>query len=348
MAPAEAVEFGDVEEFAGGAVGFGEIVIDITFEAGDAGDEVGQVDDGQILAGADIDQAGLVVVFHEVEGGVGQVIDVEELAAGPAGTPEDDLLVAVALRFVKLADQGGQYMGGLEVVIVVGAVEVGGHDGNEMAAVLGSVGVAELDAGDLGDGVGFIGGLQLAGEEVVFFQRLRRQLGVDTGGAQEEELFDAILLGGMDDVVLDHQVVIEEFSPVGVVGHDAAYLGRSEEYIIGLLPPEELLYLRLAAQVELPGSAGDEVIIAFSLQLAEEGGAYHAAVAGYVDFIGWIHTEYTDLSGFGIVHPDFSSKTKGRLFDFFENQIYKVLRYSEVLSLNAIKDVFRNYNFRHF
>jgi hypothetical protein len=68
---------------------------------------------------------------------------------------------------VELAEQRRDDVAVLEVEVVAGAVEVGGHDAAEVAPVLAVVALAELDAGDLGDGVGLVGGLERAGEQGV-------------------------------------------------------------------------------------------------------------------------------------------------------------------------------------
>ena len=62
---------GDVHKFAGGAVGFGEIVLDGALELGDLFDEVGEFFNGDVVAGADVDGAGFVVGLHEEVAGVG-------------------------------------------------------------------------------------------------------------------------------------------------------------------------------------------------------------------------------------------------------------------------------------
>ena len=41
-----------------------------------------------------------------------------------------------------------------------------------------------------------------------------RQLGIDAGRAEEQQLLDAGAVGGMDDVRLDHQVVVEEIGGI--------------------------------------------------------------------------------------------------------------------------------------
>ena len=57
------------------------------------------------------------------------------------------------LGLVHLADQRRDDVAGREVEIVAGAVEVGRHGADEVAAVLPAVGLAQLDAGDLGQRV---------------------------------------------------------------------------------------------------------------------------------------------------------------------------------------------------
>jgi hypothetical protein len=46
---------------------------------------------------------------------------------------------------------------------------------------------------------------------------------VDAARAKEEEFLDVILMGSVDDVGLDHQILVDEVGWVGVVGVDAPY-----------------------------------------------------------------------------------------------------------------------------
>ena len=91
MLPTEMVQAGDVEEFAGGAVGAGGVEDELTGVADDTGDFLGEVGDGEFFAGADVDVQFAVVIVHEVDAGVGQVVDVHELAQGFAAAPDLDL-----------------------------------------------------------------------------------------------------------------------------------------------------------------------------------------------------------------------------------------------------------------
>jgi len=85
---------------------------------------------------------------------------------------------------------------------------------------------------------------------VLFFHGLGSELGVDAGGSQVEEFFDAGLVGGFDDVGGDDEVVVDEFGLVGVVGQDASHLGGGEEDVFGFFAFEEVFRGLLAFQVK--------------------------------------------------------------------------------------------------
>ena len=55
--------------------------------------------------------------------------------------------------------------------------------------------------------------------------------GIDTRAAEEEGLLRPEAVGGIDHVVLDRKVVTDEIRRLGVIGDDAADLGRHEEYV---------------------------------------------------------------------------------------------------------------------
>ena len=171
---------------------------DCSFEANDFGDEKGEVSNADFLAGADIDDIGLIVGVHEEDAGIGHVIDVEELAQGVSGAPHDDFGGVGNPCIVEAAEERREDVGVSEVEVVTGAVEVGGHDADGVEAVLAAIGLGHLDSGDLGDGVGLVGGLERAGEEVILAHGLRGVPGVDAGGTEEEELAGAGAPGGID------------------------------------------------------------------------------------------------------------------------------------------------------
>ena len=187
-------------------------------------------------------------------------------------------------RQVELPEHGRDDVGVLQVVVVAGAIEVGRHGRAEVGAILPVVGLAHLDAGDLGDGVGLVGRLQDTGEEVLLAHGLGRELRIDAGGAQEEEVLHPGLKRFVDDVGLDHQVLVDELGRIGVVGEDAAHLGRGQHHVVHPFPAEELPHRLLVGQIEFPMGAGDDSGAALILQPPDNGRPHHAPVAGDIYF----------------------------------------------------------------
>ena len=69
--PAESVHFCHVEEFAGGAVGFGGVEGEFAGEADGGFDEFGEFADGDVLAAAEVDPVRGIGGLHEVEAACG-------------------------------------------------------------------------------------------------------------------------------------------------------------------------------------------------------------------------------------------------------------------------------------
>jgi hypothetical protein len=187
------------------------------------------------------------------------------------------------LGLVELAEEGGQDVGGLQVVVVVGPVEVGGHGADEVAAMLAPEGLAELDAGDLGDGVPLVGGLERPGQEVFFLEGLGGHFGIDAGAPEEEQLADAGAAGPVDQVVLDLEVLEEEGGGLGAVGEDAAHLGGGHEDELGPLLGEEAIDGGGVEEIEFLAGAAQEMAEALPFQLAPDGAPGQAPVPGHVD-----------------------------------------------------------------
>ncbi len=273
--PSQGLQPADVEQLAGGAVGLVRVPHDLAPVTDDALDDLGEFADGQILARADVDQAvgnvGRSRMLHEIDGGVGHVVDVEELPAGRSRAPELHGGVGrpghsvfprrTHLGFVELAQHRGQHVAGVQVEVVARPVQVGGHERQVVGAVFAIETAAHLDAGDLRQCVRAVGLFQRAGEEVLLLERLRGELGVDARAAQEQQSPHAVPEGGVDDVELDGQVVVDELVGLFAVGEDAADTGRGQDDQFGLLSGEERAGGRLVGEVELRMGAQDQVVV---------------------------------------------------------------------------------------
>ena len=175
------------------------------------------------------------------------------------------------------------------VVVVVGAIEVGGHNGNVIRAVLTVQEFAVLETGNFRQGVGLIGLLQFTGKQAAFLHGLRRHAGVDTGGAQELQLLAAVLPGRVDDVHFQRHVVIHEIGQCFLIGHDAADLGSSKEHILRLLLCKKRFHSILTGQVQLLVGAGDDIGVALPVQFPDDCRANHAPVARHINFGTFLH-----------------------------------------------------------
>lgn len=147
------------------------------------------------------------------------------------------------------------------MIVVARAVKVSGHDASVIhtvaLSILAVVAFAELDASNLGDCVGLVGGFERVGEQGVFPHRLWSQLGVDAAGTEKEQFLHAIAKGRVDDVSLHHQVLIDEFGWIGVVGVDAAHLRGGQVDLVRLFGGKERADGGLVCQVQLCMGAGD-------------------------------------------------------------------------------------------
>jgi len=108
--PAKGRQAGGIEELARCAVGLGSIEFDVSLIADDVLYEFRQFENADVLPPTDIDDLGCAVILHQKYAGISQIIDMQELAARRARTPDSHRLRAGRLGFVKLPDEGRQYM----------------------------------------------------------------------------------------------------------------------------------------------------------------------------------------------------------------------------------------------
>jgi len=75
----------------------------------------------------------------------------------------------------------------------------------------------------------------------------------------------------MNNIVLDHQVFVDELGPVGVVGQYTPDLGGRIDYILRFFPAEEVFDCFLVGEVVFGVGCEDEIGVAFRFQVAENG-----------------------------------------------------------------------------
>ena len=108
--PAEGAKLVDTQEFSWRAVWLGEVALDLAFEANDLGDEMCQFEDGNVFARTDVHMTFGGIGFHEMDAGVGAIVNMQEFAPRRAGAPDAYLLLPIDLGLMRLAYERRHHM----------------------------------------------------------------------------------------------------------------------------------------------------------------------------------------------------------------------------------------------
>src|SRR5690606_17037478 len=149
-----------------------------------------------------------------------------------------------------------------------------------------------LYSGDLRDRVPLVRRLERAGEQRVFFDRLRREARIHAARAEETQLADPEPVCGVDHVDLNLQVVADELGRIRIVREDAADLRRGEKDVFRPLGGEETLDGGGVAQVELGARADHDVRETAAHGRAVQRRAHEAPMPRDVDLRVPIHSWY--------------------------------------------------------
>ena len=226
---------------------------------------------------------------HEIDHGIGQIVDEQEFAPRRAGTPDFDAGELLPLGFVKLVDQRGDDMRFLRLEVIAIAIKIARHQVDKIGAVF-VVGIfAQFHRRDLGDGIALIGRLEGAGEDIVFLHRLRAVARIDARAAQIKQLAHAGAARGVDAVQRDHHVFVEEFHRIGDAGADAADMAGEMEDEVDFVLGKIAIDRRLIAQIELARRRRQQICVAVAAQPRDQRAADHAARAGDQDLRLLVH-----------------------------------------------------------
>ena len=136
--------------------------------------------------------------------------------------------------------------------------------------------------------------LQRPGQQILLLQGLRRHPRVDAGAAQKQQLLHPGQPGRLDDIRLDHQVLVKKVRRPGVVRQDPAHLRRRQEHILRPLPLEELPHRPLLAQIQLPAGTHNEVAIPLLPQPPDDRRPHQTAVTRDVYLCFLVHVELSE------------------------------------------------------
>ena len=283
MTPPEIVQPLYVEQLARCAVRLGRIERDRNSRRDDISDCLCELADREVLAGTDIDVVVAVVVLHQEQAGVREVVDVQELAPRRPGSPDSSALRSGDPRLVELPHNGRQHVRARQVEVVPGPVKIGRHRRDEVAPVLAPICLAEPDTGNLGDGVGLVGRFEAAAQEILLANRLRTIARINARAPEVEQPLDAAAPARLDNRRVNHQVVVDELRRTRAVGQDSADRARDQKDVLGLVRPEPVVHGRLVAQIELLSGHAEDIRESGGLEAADDRRANQSTMPGDVD-----------------------------------------------------------------
>jgi hypothetical protein len=170
------------------------------------------------------------------------------------------------LRKMKLTDQGGKDVRGLEVKVVIWTVEIRRQDGNEIRPVLPVKRRTQFNPGNLGNGIRFVCRLKRRRKKIFFLHRLGGKPRIDAGAPQEKELLDAVPVRRINHIALNDQVVVNEVSGISVVGIYPAHLGCRQKDVLRPFGIEKCVHVLLGFEIEFVMSFEEQISIPVRLQ----------------------------------------------------------------------------------
>ena len=169
------------------------------------------------------------------------------------------------------------------VIVVARAIQIGGHGADGVKTILFAIGLAHLDARDFGQSVGVVGWFQRPCQQVLFLDGLRAQLGVNARRPKKQQLFAAVAVCAVDNVVLDLQVLVNELCGICGIGVDASHLGGGQNHHVRSVLGKKSPHPGLIAQIQFCMRACELPFIARTRQGTTQGAAYKPPVARHID-----------------------------------------------------------------
>jgi len=169
------------------------------------------------------------------------------------------------------------------MIVVAGAIQIGGHGADGVKAILLTIGLAHLDARNFRQSVSIIGWFQRPGEQILFLDGLWAQFRINARRAEKQQLFTAVAVGTVNDIVLDLQILVNEFCRICGIGVDAPHLGGSQNHHIWTIFGKKSTHGGLIAQIQIRMGTRELPRIARTRQRATQSTAHKPTMACYID-----------------------------------------------------------------
>eukprot|EP00636_Phaeomonas_parva_P015482 CAMPEP_0118859466 /NCGR_PEP_ID=MMETSP1163-20130328/5700_1 /TAXON_ID=124430 /ORGANISM="Phaeomonas parva, Strain CCMP2877" /LENGTH=351 /DNA_ID=CAMNT_0006793057 /DNA_START=339 /DNA_END=1393 /DNA_ORIENTATION=+ len=178
-----------------------------------------------LLAHREDDGVHLVVVAHRPHRQRAEILGVDELPQRRARAPDDEVAVPL-LGQISLVHEARDDVALLDAEVVIGPVDVRGHDARELAAVLVLVAAVHDVDEALGVGVALVALVRRAVVDHGLIDGVGRLVREDARAQAGHELLDAELAAALHDVVIDEDVFPEEVDLAALVREEAAHERR--------------------------------------------------------------------------------------------------------------------------
>src|SRR5579863_10121695 len=238
--PAQADQGGRIERLERHAVRFGRVEVQLAGVADDVANELGRLADRQVFAAAQVDRRlRIVVLAHDEQAGIGEIVGEDEFAAGRAGSPDRHRGERLDFGFVELADQGRNDVPSGRAEFVLDSEGVGRDGRNEIPAMLPRVSLAQFDAGDFRRRVGVVGRFQGTGHQRFDLHRLWTVLRIAARTADVQKFLHAVTVRRVNDVAFRQQVVEDQVGGKQPVGLNSTRFARGKQHVFGAEAREE-------------------------------------------------------------------------------------------------------------
>ena len=177
----------------------------------------------------------------------------------------------------------------LRMVVVIGTIEIRRHHGDIVRAVLSIQIGTVFQSRNLRKSIRLIRLLKCRGQQAILLHRLRRETRIDTGRAKELQLFAVISPCGMNDVHLQHHILVHKICRSLGVRLNPADLCSSQKHIRRLLLGKKCLNYILPTKIQLRVGTRHNTCIALTFQLTANRRADHPAMPCHIDFCVLFH-----------------------------------------------------------
>ena len=112
-----------------------------------------------------------------------------------------------------------------QVKIIIRPIQVCRHDSYIICTILQVIAFTHFDTGNLSNCIRFIRIFKRRCQQTIFLHGLRGFSRINTGTSQKQQFLYLIYIRSLNHIILNHQIQIDEISPITTVCHYPTYMG---------------------------------------------------------------------------------------------------------------------------